>query len=976
MLTTMRAVVFFSLQLLAFSVCLLSAQAQFNYTTNNGAITITGYTGSGGAVVIPGAINSLPVTAIGPTAFAGVSLSMLTIPDSVTNIGSQAFSSCAALTAVYLQGNAPSADATVFSGDNNATVYHLPETTGWGDWFGGRPTALYGWAVDAFNPDADGAVFAMAVQTDGKIVVGGAFTTLAGQPRNHIARLNADGTLDPGFNPNADGDVVSLNVQEDGKILVGGSFTHLGGIAQSHIARLNANGTLDLNFNPSADDNVSALALQADGRIVVAGNFSMLNGQARRYIGRLNNNGTLDTTFAPEPDSYVNGLAVQGDGKILVGGGFTNLAGSTCLYLGRLNGDGTLDSNFVGGANGPVELLAVQADGRITVAGSFTSLSGVWNAGIGRLSADGILQTGNPGVNFPVESLAVQANGNILLGGGNPYQLGRLNGMFSLDSSFALPTDAEVSCLAVQPDGAILVGGSFQTIAGKSRSRIARVLGESLATQSLTYDGTNVTWLRYGANPMVWRTSFDISTNGTDWAHLGAGVHIPNGWQVTAPALPNYAIIRARGFVQGGFNDASGWFVETTLEVATPASQFTYITNANTVTITGYTGPGGAVYIPSAINGLAVTDIGTWAFGTANLSSLMMPSSITSIGPQAFAFSKLTSVTIGKAFMFRTLTNVTMGNGVSTIGDNAFLSCRDLTKVEIPNSVTSIGTYAFQLCSSLASILIPPNVTSIGGYAFSYCLTLTNITIPDGVTSIGGMAFRGCPSLASVTIGKNVNSIGDAAFSECGKLSAITVDAKNVNFSEAGGVLFNKDQTTLHSYPEGKARNYTIPGSVISIREFAFEGCTNLSSVIISKSVTSIGAWAFYGCSNLVGVYFESNAPHLGPDAFDGDNNATAYYLSGTTGWGTMFGAIPTRLWLLPNPLILNNGPKFGVLTNRFGFVISWATNVSVVVEACTDLANPIWSPLGTNTLTGGSSYFSDSQWTNHPNRFYRLRSP
>jgi hypothetical protein len=112
------------------------------------------------------------------------------------------------------------------------------------------------------------------------------------------------------------------------------------------------------------------------------------------------------------------------------------------------------------------------------------------------------------------------------------------------------------------------------------------------------------------------------------------------------------------------------------------------------------------------------------------------------------------------------------------------------------------------------------------------------------------------------------------------------------------------------------------------------------------------------------------------PDLFYEANNATVYYLPGTTGWGTTFGGRPTALWFLPNPLILNIGLNFAVQTNRFGFIISWATNLSVVVEACTNLANPIWSPVGTNNLTGGWSYFSDLQWTNYLGRFYRLRSP
>ena len=93
-------------------------------------------------------------------------------------------------------------------------------------------------------------------------------------------------------------------------------------------------------------------------------------------------------------------------------------------------------------------------------------------------------------------------------------------------------------------------------------------------------------------------------------------------------------------------------------------------------------------------------------------------------------------------------------------------------------------------------------------------------------------------------------------------------------------------------------------------------------------------------------------------------------------GWGATFGDRPTALWVLPNPLILNNGPSFGVQTDGFGFIISWATNLPVVGEACPNLTSPNWSPLRTNTLTGGWSYFSDPQWTNYPARFYRLRSP
>jgi hypothetical protein len=116
--------------------------------------------------------------------------------------------------------------------------------------------------------------------------------------------------------------------------------------------------------------------------------------------------------------------------------------------------------------------------------------------------------------------------------------------------------------------------------------------------------------------------------------------------------------------------------------------------------------------------------------------------------------------------------------------------------------------------------------------------------------------------------------------------------------------------------------------------------------------------------------------PNNNLTVFYGSYYGTVYYLPGTTGWTSTFDGWPTKQWFLPNPVILGNNAGLGVQPSGFGFTISWATNISVVVEAATNLANPVWLPVSTNILIGGTSSFSDPQWTNYPGRYYRLRSP
>src|ERR1035438_9005076 len=429
---------------------------------------------------------------------------------------------------------------------------------------------------DSFNPGASGEVYSFALQPDGKVLAGGAFTTLGGQTRTRLGRLNKDGSLDVSFNPGADNNVYALGVQADGRIVVGGGFGTLGGQACSYLGRLNVDGSLDTSFTSGANSTVYSLAVQADGKLLVGGDFTNLCGQPRNYLGRLNADGGLDTTFNPGAGSPVYSLAVQPDGKILAGGAFTTLGGTNRSYLGRLNTDGSVDATFNPGAGSVVLAFALQTDGKILVGGFFNTLGGQTRNYLGRLNADGSLDTGfNTGAGgLPfrtvVNCLALQANGKILvggwfwsLGGLTRYYLGRLNTDGGVDMTFNPGTDGNVDALAVQSDGSILVGGKFTTLGGQTRNCLGRLNNTGPAAESLTFTDSTVVWLRSGTGPEVWRTTFDASTNGTDWISLGMGTRIPGGWTQSGLALPSNATIRARGHVTGGWENGSAWFVET-----------------------------------------------------------------------------------------------------------------------------------------------------------------------------------------------------------------------------------------------------------------------------------------------------------------------------------------------------------------------------------------------------------------------------
>ena len=344
-------------------------------------------------------------------------------------------------------------------------------------------------------------------------------------------------------------------------------------------------------------------------------------------------------------------------------------------------------------------------------------------------------------------------------------------------------------------------------------------------------------------------------------------------------------------------------------------AQFTYATNAGTVTVTGYTGTGGAANIPASVGALPVVRIGDSAFTGSTISSLSLPASVTSIGAGVFdECYSLTAITVNAANPV-----FSSANGVLFDKTQANLWRFPAGKTgayTLPNTVTNLAAYGFYECAGLTSITFSTNLAGIGAWAFAGS-GLSNVAWPNRVTSIGDAVFYACSSLANLSLPASLRSIGDSAFA-----------------------------------------------------------ATSLTSLVLPASLTNIADAAFDTCSSLTSLYFLGNPPAVGAYVFNGDNTAVVYYLPGAQGWGATFAADPALRVVLWNPVPQLAAPNFGVRTNRFGFPIAGPANALVVVEACTNVAHPIWVPLSTNRLTGGASYFADAPWTGVGNRFYRLRAP
>lgn len=431
-----------------------------------------------------------------------------------------------------------------------------------------------------------GTVKAIAVQADGKVIIGGSFKTVNGFPRNNLARLNADGSLDAAWDPNVGGgagsfaEVSALVLDGSGGVFVGGFFATVGGQSRNGLAKISTTGSgaVDATWNPGANNNVWSLALEGSN-LYVAGTFTAIGGQSRSNLARVSAVGTglLDTTWSPAADSSVSTLALDGAGSIYVGGSFANIGGQARANIAKLStsGSGAADLAWNPGASSGVSALALDGGGSLFAGGYFSTIGGLGRGFLAKLStATGAVDASwNPNANGQcctngVFSLALDGSGNAYVGGtfstvGGQVRnhIGKVStsGTGTLDATWNANAEETVHALALG-SGGLYAGGSFRDIGGLSRGGFAAL--------STTTGAADSAWARVLAPGHVYavvRDTLGRTVIGGRFVTVGDGTTVRrnlarfnsdgslDAWNPTTNAhVQVLALDNAAGFVYAG----------------------------------------------------------------------------------------------------------------------------------------------------------------------------------------------------------------------------------------------------------------------------------------------------------------------------------------------------------------------------------------------------------------------------------------
>jgi len=831
-----------------------------------------------------------------------------------------------------------------------------------------------------------GTVFATTLQPNGELVIGGTFNSVGGTSRNRLARLYSNGTLDTGFLNNLNGannTVYCAVVEGDGRIVIGGSFTTVNGTARVGVARLNSNGTLDGSFVPGNYYSVNSLAVQTNNQIILGGSTTSGGPTA---VFRLNADGTLDTTFTnvsvgnATANFPLYAVALQTDGKVLAGGSFSAVGGLTRNNIVRLNTDGSVDTGFVPPTmiNSTVRCILEQPDAKILIGGDFSVSTGKASSHVVRLATFGALDTnytGNTYINGSVYSLALQANNSFLAGGSFEsnygYDLARCYPDGTLDTNFYSSFSSTVNTIAVQSDGGILVGGSFYIYGSPYQYGLARVYGDTYPPQ-FTYQptnravavGSNVTFSAQVNNPTP--TYFQWLKNGT--AIPGATDLSYSLYNVQLGDAGTYAVAASNAL---GENTSSNVVLVVGLPpVITQQPASLIVTQGQTasfsVGVTGvplnYQWKANNSAIPGATNATltfastVLANIGSYTCQITNFlgNVTTMPATLTVYAPPALLTQPLSqTVGVGSNLSLSVTANGTTpieyqwwkdGNPL-TIQTNASLN---LTNVQTTDS----GSYSVVLTNSLGSVT-------------SSVATISVIDFPPVITSqpVGGIYLVGTNFALSVGVS------GTPPYNWQWNTNGMPILGAN-----------NSSYTVNHAQTnDSGAYTITVLNLWGSVTSSVAGVAVGYAPVILQQPIPLTNG---IGTSNVFGVTLSGSEPFQlqwfkdGTALIDGTNNPlvlptlqidqTGDYSVVVT---NLFGSTVSSNALLTVAVPLTNSLP-SIVSNQFAFYLTGTPGSTFVVETSTNFQT--WTPLTTNLFGTNAFLFVDPAAATNRLLFYR----
>jgi len=832
-----------------------------------------------------------------------------------------------------------------------------------------------------------GTVYATALQPNGELVIAGTFTSVGGASRNHLARLYSNGTLDTGFLNNLSGAnniVYCAVVEGDGRIVIGGTFTSVNGTARSGVARLNTNGTLDGSFLPGTYSAVYGLAVQTNNQVIITGIVGSSSGAYAVY--RLNADGTLDTTFTNlspgggTANYPLNTVALQSDGKILAGGSFTTFAGFTRNDIVRLNQDGSVDTGFVPPTtiNGGVRSILEQPDNKILIGGDFYVSTGKASSHVVRLAATGALDTnytGNSYINNSVYSLALQANNSFLAGGNFEssygYDLARCYPDGTLDTNFYASLSSTVYTLAVQTDGGILVGGAFSIYGTPYQTSLARVYGDTYPPQ-FTFQptnravavGSNVTFSAQVSNPTL--TYFQWLKNGA--AIPGATDMSYSLYNVQLGDAATYAVAASNAL---GENTSSNAVLLVGLPpVITQPPASLIVTQGQTASFTvgatgvplfyqwkaGYAPIAGATNATLTFANAVLTNAGSYTCQLTNFLGIVLttPATLTVYAPPSLLTQPL-SQTVGVG---SNLTLTVTANGTAPIAyqwwkDGNLVTNQTNASLNLTNvQTTDSGGYSVVLTNSLGSVTssvaaisvldFPPVLTTqpVGGIY----LAGTNFTLSAAATgtppynwqwNTNGVPIYGATSPTYTVNNAQTNDSGD-----------YTVTITNL----AGSATSSVAVVAVGYAPVILQQPVPFTNSI---------GTSNAFAVTVSGSAPFQFQWFQTGNALAAGTNNPLILPVLQID------QAGDYSVAVTN----LFGSTISSNALLTVAVPLTNSPPV-IISNQFSFYLTGTPGSTFVVETSTNLQT--WQPLATNQFGTNAFLFVDPAAATNPSLFYR----